>query len=48
LILTLGVGAVGGALNGFLVTRVGLPSIAVTIGTLTMFRGLAEVILGDE
>ncbi len=48
MILTLGVGAVGGALNGFLVTRVGLPSIAVTIGTLTMFRGLAEVILGTN
>ena len=48
MILTLGVGALGGALNGFLVTRVGLPSIAVTIGTLTMFRGLAEVILGTN
>jgi rhamnose transport system permease protein len=48
MVLTLGVGALGGALNGFLVTRVGLPSIAVTIGTLTMFRGLAEVILGTN
>jgi rhamnose transport system permease protein len=46
--LTLCVGAVGGALNGFLVTQLGLPSIAVTIGTLTMFRGLAEVILGTN
>jgi hypothetical protein len=25
-----------------------LPSIAVTIGTLTMFRGLAEVVLGQS
>ena len=48
MLITLGVGAVGGALNGFLVTRIGLPSIAVTIGTLTMFRGLAEVILGTN
>jgi len=40
------VGLVGGALNGFLVARVGLPSIAVTIGTLTLFRGLAEIMLG--
>lgn len=47
-VLTLVVGAVGGALNGFLVTKVGLPSIAVTIGTLTMFRGLAEVVLGTN
>ncbi len=39
------VGVVGGALNGLLVARFGLPSIAVTIGTLTLFRGLAEVLL---
>lgn len=42
------VGAVGGALNGVLVSRVGLPSIAVTIGTLTLFRGLAEILLGSR
>ncbi|MGH8961510.1 MAG: ABC transporter permease [Jatrophihabitantaceae bacterium] len=41
------VGAAGGALNGFLVSRVGLPSIAVTIGTLTLFRGIAEIMLGS-
>ena len=41
-------GAVGGALNGVLITGLGLPSIAVTIGTLTLFRGLAEVILGNS
>ncbi|MFI8890607.1 ABC transporter permease [Streptomyces paradoxus] len=42
------VGALGGLLNGWLVTRVGLPSLAVTIGTLTLFRGLASVVLGTE
>jgi rhamnose transport system permease protein len=42
------VGAAGGALNGVLITRLGLPSIAVTIGTLTLFRGLAEIILGTS
>lgn len=42
------VGLVGGALNGLLVARFGLPSIAVTIGTLTLFRGLAEVLLGSQ
>lgn len=41
-------GAAGGLLNGWLVTRVGLPSLVVTIGTLTLYRGLASVILGDE
>jgi rhamnose transport system permease protein len=39
------VGAVGGALNGLLVAGLGLPSIAVTIGTLTLFRGIAEITL---
>src|SRR3954470_18332797 len=41
-------GALAGALNGALVTRLGLPSLAVTIGTLTLYRGLAFVILGDQ
>lgn len=39
-------GIVAGAINGFLVTRIGLPSLAVTIGTLTLYRGLANVVLG--
>jgi rhamnose transport system permease protein len=30
------------------VTRLGLPSLAVTIGTLALFRGLAYVLLGDQ
>jgi len=42
----LAVGVVGGAVNGFLVTVVGLPSLAVTIGTLALFRGLAVGLLG--
>jgi rhamnose transport system permease protein len=41
------VGAVCGAFNGLLVTRLGLPSLAVTIGTLALYRGLALVVLGD-
>jgi rhamnose transport system permease protein len=40
------VGALGGAVNGFLVTVVGLPSLAVTIGTLALYRGLAVGLLG--
>jgi rhamnose transport system permease protein len=42
------VGGLAGLLNGLLVTRLGLPSLAVTIGTLTLYRGLAFVILGDK
>ena len=36
-----------GAINGFFVTVLGLPSLAVTIGTLALYRGLAFVVLGD-
>jgi rhamnose transport system permease protein len=35
-----------GLLNGLLVTRLGLPSLAVTIGTLAAYRGLAQIVLG--
>jgi len=42
------VGLLCGLLNGFLVTVVGLPSLAVTIGTLALFRGLAYALLGNE
>jgi len=48
LIAALAVGVVGGALNGFLVAKAGLPSIAVTIGTLTLYRGMAEILLGSQ
>jgi rhamnose transport system permease protein len=40
------VGAIAGFINGFLVTVVGLPSLAVTIGTLALFRGIAVGLLG--
>ncbi|MGZ0712789.1 ABC transporter permease (plasmid) [Coraliomargarita sp. W4R53] len=40
------VGAIAGMVNGFLVTVVGLPSLAVTIGTLALFRGIAVGLLG--
>jgi len=45
--VAIGVGALCGAFNGMLVTRFGLPSIVVTIGTMSLFRGIAQVILGD-
>jgi rhamnose transport system permease protein len=41
-------GLVCGAINGWLVTGLGLPSIVVTIGTMSLFRGLAYIILGDK
>ncbi|MEY9211956.1 ABC transporter permease [Thermobifida halotolerans] len=41
-------GVVLGAVNGLLVTVAGLPSLAVTIGTMALYRGLAYVVLGDR
>jgi rhamnose transport system permease protein len=41
-------GAAAGLLNGLLVTRVGLPSLAVTIGTLGLYRGIALILLGPR
>jgi len=42
------VGLVAGALNGFLVAYVGLPSLAVTIGTLALYRGIAVGLIGTK
>lgn len=42
------VGFLCGVFNGVLVTKIGLPSIVVTIGTMSLFRGLAQVVLGDQ
>jgi rhamnose transport system permease protein len=42
------VGTVCGFVNGFLVTRLGLGSLAVTIGTLALYRGIANGLLGEN
>jgi rhamnose transport system permease protein len=47
-LIGLGVGLICGAVNGFLVTRMGLPSIVVTIGTMSLFRGISYIVLGDQ
>jgi len=47
-VVALIVGALGGWFNGFLITSVGLPSLAVTIGTLALYRGIAVGILGTR
>lgn len=43
-----GVGAMGGALNGTFVARLGVPPLIVTLGSLALFRGLAEGITGGS
>ncbi|WP_282128948.1 ABC transporter permease [Roseobacter litoralis] len=47
-IIGLSVGLLCGAFNGFFVTILGLPSIVVTIGTMSLFRGISFIILGDD
>jgi rhamnose transport system permease protein len=42
------VGLACGAFNGLMVTGLGLPSIVVTIGTMSLFRGISYIILGDQ
>src|SRR5262245_24746987 len=41
---TLGIGAVAGGLNASLITGLRLPPLIVTLGTYSLFRGLAEAI----
>src|SRR5262245_19935840 len=47
-VVGIAVGGLCGALNAVLVTRFSIPSIVVTIGTMSLFRGLALVVLGDQ
>lgn len=47
-LIGLATGLVCGAFNGILVTGLGLPSIVVTIGTMSLFRGISFIILGDQ
>jgi len=47
-ILGLLAGTLGGFFNGVLITRVKIHSIIITLGTYSLFRGIAYVILGDK
>jgi rhamnose transport system permease protein len=44
----LGTGLAAGCVNGALVTLGRVPSIVATIGTMTLFRGVAYAVLGDR
>jgi len=47
LVAGLAVGAVAGMINGALITRFSVPAIVVTIGTMSLFRGISYIVLGD-
>ncbi len=44
----IGTGLACGAFNGILVAGLKLPSIVVTIGTMSLFRGISYIVLGDQ
>ena len=48
LVVGLGAGLLAGCLYGALVTWARVPSIVATIGTMTLFRGIAYAALGDR
>jgi len=48
LVISLALGAALGWLNGFLVTRTSLPSLLVTLATLALYRGAANILVGDD
>ncbi len=48
IVIAIGIGAVLGAINGFLVWLLQIPPIVVTLGTLTIYRGMAFVLSGGS
>jgi rhamnose transport system permease protein len=41
-------GGLAGLLNGYLIAKVRLPALVVTLGTFAFYRGMAFVLLGDQ
>jgi len=48
LAIGLAVGLLAGIFNGLLITKLAIPSIAVTLGSSSLFRGIANAVLGDQ
>ncbi|MEU3981625.1 multiple monosaccharide ABC transporter permease [Streptomyces sp. NPDC026672] len=48
LVLCLLVGAVAGALQGFMIAYLGIPSFIVTLAGMLLFRGLTEILLKGQ
>ncbi len=48
MILGLILGGLLGLFNGLMIVRLKLPSLAVTLGTFALYRGLAQIIIGDH
>ncbi|KPC53189.1 ABC transporter permease [Amantichitinum ursilacus] len=48
IVLCLVAGTLAGVFNGVVIVTFALPSLAVTIGTLALFRGVSYLLLGDQ
>ncbi len=46
--VTLVLGLLAGMLNGFLIARLRVPALVITLGTYAFYRGMAYVMLGDQ
>jgi rhamnose transport system permease protein len=42
IVVTLAIGTLAGAVNGWFITRIGVPPLIMTLATLALYRGLAE------
>ncbi|NRA14890.1 MAG: ABC transporter permease [Oceanospirillaceae bacterium] len=47
-IIGISVGVLCGLFNGWVVTHFDIPAIVVTIGTMSLFRGISYILLGDQ
>ena len=48
MLLGFAIGMLAGLLNGAIVAYAGLPSLVVTIGTLALYRGIAQIVLEER
>jgi rhamnose transport system permease protein len=48
IVLALAMGALAGFFNGLLTAKMKIPSLVVTLGTYSLYRGIAYVVLGDQ
>jgi len=48
IVITILFGGILGLINGLIVTLTDLPSLIVTIGTMSLYRGIAQVLIGDN
>lgn len=46
IVIVVAAGGLLGAFNGLIVTKLGLPSLVVTLGTMAMYRGIGYIFLG--